>query len=216
MSETIQHDLLSDSTPTPPEANEPRETEVDGAQRLLSPSIRELGRRQALLRREYGRDPTVGKCISQAVSRAEPPADPLNRIVTFGTRTTSAVSYAAHEAMGGPHDAPVPLEFLCAALSSCQHMTMGVAAAVLRIKLAALEVPVDAESDLRGILGIADVPADLVSLRCTVRLRAAEGTTPAQIERLIARTEQMCIVHRACEGRLPSTTEWKDLIDRFV
>lgn len=203
MSETKQHDLHSDSTPTPPEVNGPRETELDGAQRSPILPIRELGRRQALLRREYGRNPTVGKCICRAVSRAEPLVDPLNGIVSFGTRSTAVATYAAHEAMGGPHDAPAPIDFLCAALASCQHMTIGVAAAVLRIKLTALEVQVDAESDVRGILGIADLPADLVSLRCTVRLRAADGAAPQQIERLIARTEQMCIVLRTLRRAVP-------------
>ena len=95
------------------------------------------------------------------------------------------------------------MDFLCAALASCQHMTMGVTAAVLRIQLTALEVQFDAESDVRGILGIADVPADLASLRCTVRLRAAEGTAPGQIEQLIARTEQMCIVLKALRRAVP-------------
>ncbi|MGH9629603.1 MAG: OsmC family protein, partial [Bryobacteraceae bacterium] len=147
--------------------------------------------------------PTVGKCICQAVSRAEPPVDPLNGIVSFGTRFTAAAAYTAHEAIGGAHNAPAPVDFLCAALASCQHMTMGIAAAVLRIKLTVLEIQVDAESDVRGNLGIADLPPDLVSLRCTVRLRTAEGTAPAQIEQLITRAEQMCIVLRALRRAVP-------------
>ena len=75
-------------------------------------------------------------------------------------------------AMGGTASGPNPAWLLRGALASCTAIVIAMRAATLGIRLEALEVTVESESDARGILGIdAGVSAGLGAIRTRVKIR---------------------------------------------
>ena len=75
-------------------------------------------------------------------------------------------------AVGGDGSAPNPGWLLRAALASCTASVIAMRAARLGIALEILEVTVDSDSDLRGILGLDEkVSAGQSAVRATVRIR---------------------------------------------
>jgi uncharacterized OsmC-like protein len=86
-------------------------------------------------------------------------------------------------ALGGAASAPNPGWFLRGALASCAATVIAMRAAKLGVALELLEVAVDSDSDLRGILGLDDsLPAGHVVVRTKVRIR---GDAPPQVLREI-------------------------------
>ena len=81
-------------------------------------------------------------------------------------------------AMGGTASAPNPGWLLRGALASCTATVIAMRAAKLGVTLELLEVTVESDSDLRGILGLDDaIPAGHVVVRTVVRIR---GDAPPQ------------------------------------
>ena len=74
-------------------------------------------------------------------------------------------------AMGGKASAPNPGWFLRGAIASCAATVIAMHAAKRGIKLDLLEVTVDTESDLRGILGLGEVAAGQKVVRTAVKIR---------------------------------------------
>lgn len=75
-------------------------------------------------------------------------------------------------AVGGDGSAPNPGWLLRSALASCTASVIAMRAARLGITLEVLEVTVDSDSDLRGILGLDDrIPAGQSAVRTTVKIR---------------------------------------------
>ena len=74
-------------------------------------------------------------------------------------------------AMGGAASAPNPGWFLRGAIASCAATVIAMHAAKRGITLHELEVTVDTESDLRGILGLGDVAAGQKVVRTSVKIR---------------------------------------------
>src|SRR3954470_5911631 len=73
--------------------------------------------------------------------------------------------------MGGDASAPNPAWFLRAGLASCAATVIAMRAANLGIALTHLEVTVESDSDLRGILGLDEnVCAGLSAVRTKVRI----------------------------------------------
>jgi uncharacterized OsmC-like protein len=86
-------------------------------------------------------------------------------------------------AMGGGAAAPNPGWFLRGAIASCMATVIAMRAAKLGVALEALEVTVDSDADLRGILGLdGKVGAGHHAVRTTVRIR---GSADAQTLREI-------------------------------
>ena len=76
-------------------------------------------------------------------------------------------------AMGGAASGPNPGWLLRSALASCTATVIGMRAAKLGIKLEALEVTVESESDARGILGMdPGITAGLGAIRTRVKIQA--------------------------------------------
>jgi len=87
-------------------------------------------------------------------------------------------------ALGGDASAPNPGWVLRCAWASCTATVIAMRAARLGIALETLEVTVDSDSDLRGILGLDEnVGAGQHAVRTTVRIR---GSADAQTLREIA------------------------------
>ena len=93
------------------------------------------------------------------------------------------------QAMGGGGTAPNPGWLLRAAAASCTASVIGMRAAKLGIALKELEVTVDTDSDLRGILGLDDnISAGQSALRMRVKI-AAPGASPETLRELVAWAE---------------------------
>jgi len=91
-------------------------------------------------------------------------------------------------AMGGAASGPNPAWLLRSALASCTATVIAMRAATLGIKLEALEVTVESESDARGILGMdASISAGLGAIRTRVKIRGA--ASPESLRALVAWAE---------------------------
>lgn len=88
-------------------------------------------------------------------------------------------------AMGGEASGPNPAWLLRGALASCTATVIAMRAAKLGIKLEALEVTVESESDARGILGMDEcISAGLGAIRTRVKIRGA--ASPESLRALVA------------------------------
>ena len=87
--------------------------------------------------------------------------------------------------MGGNASGPNPGWLLRSALASCTATVIAMRAATLGVTLSILEVTVESESDIRGILGLDEsVSAGLRSVRTRVRIEAPEAT-PEQLREIV-------------------------------
>jgi uncharacterized OsmC-like protein len=85
--------------------------------------------------------------------------------------------------MGGNAAGSNPGWLLRAAMASCTGTALAMQAATRGIELKSLEVSVESESDARGLVGIAGVPASLSSLRMKIKL-AADNVPESQLREL--------------------------------
>jgi uncharacterized OsmC-like protein len=108
-------------------------------------------------------------------------------------------------AVGGAGEAPTPGWLLRAALANCDASMIALRAAQTGITLTRLEVSVDSDSDERGVLGLADVPAGPLRVRVKVRL-AADGASSEQLHALVAWAEQHSPVADALQRAVPLST----------
>jgi uncharacterized OsmC-like protein len=112
--------------------------------------------------------------------------------------------YGVDRAVGGLHDAPNPGELLCAALAACADTSVRMLADLLRVQLDDLEVEVSGDLDVRGTLDVdRSVPVGFQRLALDVRLRAAPGTPPARVHRLVAAAERACVVLDTLRAGVP-------------
>lgn len=77
--------------------------------------------------------------------------------------------------LGGTDTAQSPVELLLTSLATCQAVTYRLWAAELGIALDRVSVDVEGALDLRGFLGLADVPAGYTSIRMAVTLEGPEA-----------------------------------------
>ena len=152
--------------------------------------------RQAPLRKRYKKEPDAAWVTDRARTIGENPTDPFHGIVEPGSEDHGAVwSFGVHRGVGGPHDAPVPGDILCAALAACLDSTIRIVAQHLRIRFKALEVEVTGEADLRGTLLVdPEVPVGFQKMRCSIRIKPAEDTEPRVLKKLIEAAEHSCVV----------------------
>ena len=89
-------------------------------------------------------------------------------------------------AVGGEGSAPNPGWVFRGAVASCAVSVIAMRAAKVGIELSTLEVTVESDSDLRGILGLDDsVPAGQTAVRMKVRI-GAPGASPESLRELVA------------------------------
>jgi uncharacterized OsmC-like protein len=85
--------------------------------------------------------------------------------------------------LGGSDSAQSPIEILVSSLATCQAVTYQLWAAELGIAVDRIEVDVEGHIDLRGLLGMDDVPAGYDLMRVRVRL---DGPEPPERYRELA------------------------------
>ncbi len=152
--------------------------------------------RQAPLRalyKERPREAVTSKSARTSATRISA-SDPFHGEVEIGRGYGTSLRFGLDRSVGGLHDAPNPGDILCAALAACQDGTIRMIANLVGVDLEELEVEVTGELDVRGALGAdPNVRVGFEALGCRVRLRAAPGTKPVAVERLLAAAERFCV-----------------------
>lgn len=151
--------------------------------------------RQDPLRERYRALPEEAWITDRAETRPHASADPFCGAVTPGEEYDLDWRYGNHHAVGGYHDAPNPGEILSAALACCLESSTRLIAERLGVAIAALRVTVESSVDVRGTLAVdRRVPVGFQQVKTRVRLRAAPGTDPRLVERLVIGAERSCVV----------------------
>jgi uncharacterized OsmC-like protein len=92
-------------------------------------------------------------------------------------------------ALGGKSTAPNPGWYLRSAMASCTATVIAMRAAKLGVELSELEVTVDGESDLRGILGMDErISAGQSAMRMKVKI-ASTGASPQALRDIVTWAE---------------------------
>ncbi|HKU48198.1 MAG TPA: OsmC family protein [Burkholderiales bacterium] len=130
----------------------------------------------------------MGAGIAADPARARSKPNPASARLTEGLKCEVSGQHGQRfltdmpPAMGGAAAAPNPGWYLRGAIASCAATVIAMHAAKRGIRLDLLEVTVDTESDLRGILGLGDVAAGQKTVRTRVRIRGdADAETLRQL-----------------------------------
>lgn len=110
--------------------------------------------------------------------------------------------------LGGADSAPNPVEYLAAGLCGC--ITAGIAtnAELFGIALDKLEVDVDVNYDIIGLLAVdRSVPTGSTGIKYTVRLKGKDGVTREQLAKCKAVIDGKSPVRNTLAGAIPMTTE---------
>lgn len=108
------------------------------------------------------------------------------RVDVEGPRGWSVATDMA-TALGGGGSAPSPGWLLRAAVASCDAVLIAIQAAEEGVRLTNLETEVTSDSDDRGLVGGADVPAGPLRVRLQVRLAAEGPIAEDDLRGLVAR-----------------------------
>jgi uncharacterized OsmC-like protein len=162
---------------------------------MTTQTATDVRERQDPLRERYKTAPEEARITDRARTKDGLQTDPFHGRVVPGSQDYGIVwPFAIHKAVGGDHDGPNPGDMLCAALAACLDSTIRMIAGRLGVRLASLEVVVEADVDVRGTLVVdRSVPVGFQKMRCNVRLEAAEGTDPEILKRLLAAAEHSCV-----------------------
>ncbi|MGO9428747.1 OsmC family protein [Rhodoblastus sp.] len=168
--------------------------------------------RQTRLQQRYREAPEEALIIERARTTDGVLHDPFHGHVEIGDGDPRGVpeqgfEFGIHSAVGGDHDLPNPGHLLAGALAACMDATLRMLAERIGVRLAALEVAVDAHVDARGALMVsAEAPVGFKNMHCCVTLRPAEGAPQAAIERLLTATERCCVNFQTLQNGVPITT----------
>lgn len=151
--------------------------------------------RQDPLRSRYLEAPSEARITDCARTRGGVDTDPFHGEVVAGPpEHGTAVRFGIHRAVGGDHDLPNPGDLLCAALGACLDSVIRMIADRLGVRVARLEVGVEADVDVRGTLLVdRAVPVGFQEMRCAIDLEVAEDTPPSLVEKLLAAAEHSCV-----------------------
>jgi uncharacterized OsmC-like protein len=150
--------------------------------------------------RHYEKDPDGGAAPdAPAVAVREGPlrmrvSGPNGDVVTDGAKS-----------IGGDESGPTPGWLLRAALASCNATVIAIEAARDGVELTRLEVTVNSETDLRGTLGLKDVPAGPAEMHVQVVL-ASDDAGEEQLREIAGRSSRSP-VGDAMSRVVPTTTE---------
>lgn len=163
---------------------------------MTDKNMTEARERQDPLRERYKESPREALITDRGRANGGTVTDPFHGRVEPGSEDYGmAWPFGIHKAIGGYHDRPNPGDILCAALASCLDSTIRIIANRHGVSLASLEVDVTGNLDVRGTLMVdRAVPVGFQKMRCHVNIRAADGTDPKSLERLLAASEKSCVV----------------------
>jgi uncharacterized OsmC-like protein len=164
--------------------------------------------RQMPLYGRYGDAPGEARITDRAKTTGGTETDPFHGVIEPGSQDYGiAWEFGIHSAVGGFHDAPNPGDILCAALAACLDSTIRIVAGRIDVTLEHLAVEVTADVDVRGTLVVEqDVPVGFQEMQCHVDVRAADGTDPELVERLIDAAEYSCVNLQTLRSGVPVET----------
>ena len=113
----------------------------------------------------------------------------------------------AHTGVGGDGSAACSGDLLLGALAACAQLTCQMVAASMGIVLERVEVTVEGDLDLRGTLGVADVPVGFEAIRVHFDIEAPNAP-PERMALLRERTERYCVVMQTLLHPPAVATEW--------
>jgi uncharacterized OsmC-like protein len=87
--------------------------------------------------------------------------------------------------MGGGGKGPNPGWLLRASIASCTATAIAMRAAMLGVELRSIEVKVESESDVRGLVGIAGIPTSLAGIRMSIKI-GADNVPESELRELAA------------------------------
>lgn len=171
----------------------------------------DVGKRQAPLKKRYQERPQEAMITDYARTVMDEEKDAVHGRLNLGRSVGGAqiaVDYAdledqeygvewstgIHRAVGGDHDLPNPGNILSAALAICFDSTLRMIANLLNVELEYLSVTVSSTADVRGTLVVdRDVPVEFQKMTLHVDLKAADGTPPRLVARLLKGAEYSCV-----------------------
>jgi uncharacterized OsmC-like protein len=151
--------------------------------------------------------------------RAEPGASRITlRAKGTETETPMACSvdlgraiYAAqaHAGTGGAGTAACSGDLLLGALAACAQITCQMVAEAMGIPVRSIEVTVSGDLDLSGTLAVSrDVPVGFEQIRVRYDIDAPEADS-VQLEKLMQKAEQYCVVFQTLKTPPEITTQWQ-------
>ena len=151
--------------------------------------------RQSPLRDRYRSAPEEARITDGAQTVNGCGGDPFHGSVVPANGADASLRFGIHRAVGGFHDYPNPGDLLSAALAACFDSTLRILADHLGIRLASLEIEVEAECDVRGCLLVErTVPVGFQRMHCRVRLQPKDVVDQETIRTLVAAAENSCVV----------------------
>jgi uncharacterized OsmC-like protein len=128
------------------------------------------------------------------------------RVIAYHDNGTTVPTDMPRE-LGGGGGQVTPGWLLRAGFAACAATCIGMAAAAEGIALETLEVQARSRSDIRGMLGLADVDGEPVSagprdMQMVVRI-CAQGVSPQRLRALVEESYRCSPMARALEDRVP-------------
>lgn len=183
--------------------------------RASKPAVENVCERQDPLRRRYRVLPEEAWISDRAETVQTHSTDPFHGTVIVGTGCETEWRYGIHRAVGGHHDAPNPGDVLSAALACCLESTTRMLAERMGIAIEELQATVESNVDVRGTLAVdRQVPVGFQQVHSRIRLRAAAGTDPRALERLLAGTERCCVILQTLRHGVDVTLEPRLEVER--
>lgn len=149
------------------------------------PSLREI---QAPLKERYQHEAGAARITLRA--RGETGDGAMSCSVDLGRALYEA---QAHAGVGGEGSAACSGDLLLGALAACAQLTCQMVAANMSLDMG-VQVEVEGDLDLRGTLGVPDVPVGFTDIRLAFTLSGADDVPADRLERLRERTERYCVV----------------------
>jgi uncharacterized OsmC-like protein len=160
----------------------------------------DLRERQDPLKETYERDPEAARITLTATGEGAAGAGACS--VEVGETIYDA---ELHEGAGGSGQAACSGDLLLGALAACSQLTAQAVVENFGID-ADVNVTVEGDLDLRGTMGVADVPVGFQSIRMDVTLAGdLDPETAASVQRA---TEEYCVVYRTLTDTPEVETEW--------
>jgi uncharacterized OsmC-like protein len=149
-------------------------------------NLREL---QRPLKQRYRHEPSAALLTLRASASQQD--SPMSCSVDIGRAIYQA---QAHAGVGGPGTAACSGDLLLGALAACAQVTYQMVATNMGVPIAAVEVHVEGDLDLRGTLGIdAAVPVGFSTIRVAFEVDAPDATAE-QLASVVEKTERYCVV----------------------
>jgi len=164
--------------------------------------------RQAPLRERYRSDPAAARITDCAHTINACGGDAFHGVVVPANGAEAPLCFGIHRAVGGFHDYPNPGDLLSAALAACFDSTLRMIAEHLGVRVATLDVNVEAECDVRGCLLVEPaVSVGFQRMRCRVRLATQDAVDERTLQKLIAAAENSCVVMQTLRHGVTVETE---------